>query len=157
MILKKVISGGQKGADLAGLSAAKAFFIDTGGTAAKNFMTENGPYLQLKTFGLIEGGNYRERTWKNVQDSDGTIRFAVDFSSPGERCTLNAIGHFNKLHFDVNLLEPILCSDVVIWIMKYQIQTLNVAGNREGTTELEVFKNVFNYLCAVFGMLNIYT
>jgi hydroxymethylpyrimidine pyrophosphatase-like HAD family hydrolase len=37
-----IISGGQTGADIAGLKVAKQLNFKTGGFAAKNFMTENG-------------------------------------------------------------------------------------------------------------------
>ena len=44
----KVISGGQTGADHAGLRAAKDSGINTGGTAPRNFMTEEGSKPELE-------------------------------------------------------------------------------------------------------------
>lgn len=157
MILDKVISGGQTGADMAGLAAARIFLIPTGGTAAKGFMTENGPKINLKDLGLVEGGSYIQRTYQNVGDSDGTIRLAINFESPGEKCTLRAIEEYKKPHFDVNLLTPTICSDVSMWIIHHRIRILNVAGNRESVAKINVYLNAFNYLCAVFGLLKIYS
>lgn len=157
MILNKVISGGQTGADVAGLAAARIFLMSTGGTAARGFGTETGPNLELKNLGLVEGGNYNQRTYKNVENSDGTIRLAVNFNSPGERCTLEAIERYKKPHFDVNLLDPILCSYAALWITSNEIKILNVAGNRESSAKISVYKNVFNYLCGLFGLLQIYS
>lgn len=75
-MLKKVISGGQSGADKAGLEAAKYCHLETGGTAPKYFMTENGPDFELRDFKLIEGPNgYTSRTIMNVDDSDATLVF----------------------------------------------------------------------------------
>jgi len=156
MILTKVISGGQKGADMAGLLAAKTFNIPTGGTAPRNFMTEDGPCISLKDdFGLIEGGDYAERTKQNVINSDGTIRLAINFSSAGERCTLNAIKQYNKPYFDINLMDPPLCLNVLTWLISNEIKILNVAGNRAKTNTV-VYLYSFNYLCAVFGLANLY-
>lgn len=56
-MIEKVISGGQDGADQAGLYAAQILSIPTGGWAAKNFMTESGPRPDLaELFGLIDVG-----------------------------------------------------------------------------------------------------
>jgi hypothetical protein len=43
----KVISGGQTGADQGGLVAARTLKIETGGTAAKGWLTEDGPKRKL--------------------------------------------------------------------------------------------------------------
>ena len=54
-LLEKVISGGQKGADKAGIEAAWFYGIPTGGVAPAGFMTANGPDLSLRDqYGLIE-------------------------------------------------------------------------------------------------------
>jgi hypothetical protein len=77
-MIKKVISGGQSGSDLGGLKAAKAFMIETGGTAPKYYKTENGMDRSLGTiYGLKESTNmdYRHRTIDNIKDSDGTVLF----------------------------------------------------------------------------------
>jgi Circularly permutated YpsA SLOG family len=50
----KIVSGGQTGADQAGLRAARAAGIETGGWAPKGWDTEDGPAPWLEDFGLIE-------------------------------------------------------------------------------------------------------
>jgi hypothetical protein len=92
--LKKVISGGQVGADLGGLAAAKSLCIPTGGFAPQGYRTANGVNLELRDiFGLIEcpTSDYKSRTYLNVLNSDATLRFAGDFDSPGEKCTLGLL------------------------------------------------------------------
>ena len=134
MILKKVISGGQTGADQAGLAAAKSYDILTGGFAPKNFMTSSGANATLKyAYGLEEiEGSYKERTRMNVEAADATIRLAIDFDSPGEKCTLNAIKDYNKPYYDVNLLNaPAHTSEVVAWILEGKFEILNIAGNSQ--------------------------
>jgi hypothetical protein len=46
-MLRKIISGGQTGADIAGLDAAVLLHIPTGGTVMKGFKTESGPNFEL--------------------------------------------------------------------------------------------------------------
>lgn len=154
-MLKQVISGGQTGADEAGLYIAKKFGIKTGGFAPKGWMTKKGPNLMLKNnYGLIEStGGYKKRTWENVEHSNGTIRLAYSFKSPGEVCTLNAINHFKKPFFDVDLKRspaPIQCSE---WIVMNDIEILNIAGNTETSTN-NVFALVGSYLNEVFKILD---
>ena len=160
MILKKVISGGQTGADQAGLAAAFMYTIPTGGVAPANFKTAAGPSVELlrDTYKLEARGSYSSRTLENVNQSDGTIRLCIDFNSPGERCTLNAINQYEKPFLDVDLLNPFLCSIAANWIVNNNIYILNIAGNGEGKNgRSDIFILTFNYLCAVFGVLNKYT
>lgn len=128
-MLKKIISGGQTGADQGGLLAAKELGLLTGGTAPKGFRTENGANLLLQSlFNLEEDSsfNYVERTYKNVCNSDGTIWFGLT-NSPGAKTTFAAIKKYNKPY----LVNPLTSSDFINWIIKNNISILNVAGNRE--------------------------
>ena len=47
-LIKKLISGGQTGADRAGLEAAESLGIETGGWAARGFQTTGGKDVSLK-------------------------------------------------------------------------------------------------------------
>ena len=80
---RKVISGGQTGADQAGLVVARRFGIPTAGWMPRGWKTSAEPNPHLgREYGLREHtGDYAERTAANVRDSDGTIRFAGSFRS----------------------------------------------------------------------------
>lgn len=67
-----MISGGQTGAGQAVLRAARSAGIATGGTAAKGWVTEDGPAAWLVGFGLVtsERPGYPARTRVNVLDSE---------------------------------------------------------------------------------------
>ncbi len=91
----KIISGGQTGADLAALEAAKLLRIKTGGWMPYKFYTEDGPkkeYAELyglkdmKPMPTIASG-YIERTKKNVICSTATVVFKIK-SSPGTDKTI---------------------------------------------------------------------
>lgn len=154
-MLKKIISGGQTGADIAGLVVAKKAGIATGGTMPKGFKTLRGPqpdYAQL--FGIEEHSSqsYVLRTHKNVKESDGTLRLAYNFGSAGERCTLNAINRYGKPHLDVDLSNPRPHQEVVDWILEKKIEVLNIAGNSEETAP-GTYKAVKQYLTEVLNCL----
>ena len=127
-----IVSGGQAGADQAGLLAAQMLDIKTGGWAAQNWMTEDGPARWLKDLGLKEGGTYAARTRMNVRDSDGTVLFGK-ITSAGSVWTSCCIREFKKpnLHFDVPWNMDARVKYMRDWLAKYKIKTLNVAGNRE--------------------------
>ncbi len=73
----KIISGGQTGADRAGLDVAIALNIPYGGWCPKGRKAEDGPIVAK--YGLTEtpSANYLQRTEWNVHDTDGTIVFTM--------------------------------------------------------------------------------
>jgi hypothetical protein len=126
-MLKKIISGGQTGADWAGLEAAKALGIPTGGTAPKGYRTEHGPAPALGTvFGLIESHstNYLHRTAENIRNSDATVIFGIT-TSPGSRQTIAIAASQNK----PLIINP-SAAELREFIINHEVKVLNVAGNR---------------------------
>lgn len=126
--MKKIISGGQTGADQGGLEAARELGLETGGWAPYGWKTETGPQEELlSSYGLkhcLEPG-YPARTRRNVEDADFTVLLGkVD--SPGSKLTHRLCIELGK-HLAVNPLAGHLRE----LIRKYSVQTLNVAGNRE--------------------------
>jgi len=103
-VLAKVISGGQTGADEAGVFVAKEFEISTGGTMPAGFLTQDGPRPDFATrYGMVEhrSASYGQRTFVNAHDADITIRIAATFESAGEKLTLKACDQAKKPHVDV--------------------------------------------------------
>ena len=153
--LEKVISGGQTGADIAGVKAAKAADITTGGTMPLGFKTLDGPrpeYAELYGMKEHSSPHYPGRTYQNVKDADGTVRFAVNFKTSGEECTLGAIKKYGKEKFDVSVLGTTTPEEMVDWMLQKNIRVLNVAGNSEQTAKgMEEFTVAF--LSEVFKLL----
>lgn len=143
-----IISGGQTGADVAGLEVAYQYGIPTGGYAPKGWRTKDGPNLLLRDkYHLKEHQmGYKERTWANVEASHATIRCCVDFWSAGEICTLKAIEYYRRPFFDIYLPNPAPISSFVSWLEKCNITTLNVAGNTQNTRGFDIYTMTFNYL-----------
>lgn len=147
MKLKKIISGGQTGADLAGLHAATALGIKTGGTAPKGYRIcledgRDGSNSALATFGLVEHSSreYSPRTKQNVADSDGTVWFGYQYS-PGGKLTLSTAEKLGKPAI-VNPTSEQLKS----WLTINQIKVLNVSGNRKSSDNPTIFEDTYNCL-----------
>ena len=146
---ERIISGGQTGADQAGLSAAKEMGIPTGGTASKGWRTEDGPAPWLADYGLVENdrADYWTRTVLNVVDSDGTVIFG-DIESTGSRLTLRQCSLHNR-HVIVNPDAQWLWG----WVELHDIKVLNVAGNRASKAP-ELAEHVRAVLLEAFGADN---
>ena len=133
-MVEMIISGGQTGADSGGLVAAVKLGLKTGGWMPKGFRRLDGKKPEMKqAFNMKEHSEwgYAPRTEANVRDSDGTVRFASNFYSPGELCTMKAIKKLEKPYFDVDINDPRDYSELVEWLDENDIRILNVAGNSE--------------------------
>lgn len=129
MKLTTIISGGQTGADRAGLEVARELGLLTGGAAPDRFLTENGCDLSLADFGLIayEGLDYDGRTKLNVQNSGGTAIFG-NVESGGTALTVVECVNAGKPY----IVNP-SARELRDWLIDQQIIVLNVAGNRAST------------------------
>ena len=150
-MLKKIISGGQTGADQAGLIAGRALGLETGGTASPNFVTEIGRNsVFLKSYGLVEGeadaSVYKLRTLKNVIDSDGTVIFSKDLNSPGTVLTKS---------FCIGYKKPFIMNPTEVGLRTFigvnKIEILNVAGNRESKTR-GIQLSTYKFLLEALGL-----
>jgi len=138
MKLKKIISGGQTGADQGGLRAGRDLGLETGGTAPKGWLTEDGPAPFLAEYGLVESPSpkYPPRTEDNVRDSDGTLIFGNEMSR-GCTLTKNLCERMGKPFLCVSWRSGDEVPDwpdsriFLEWLEDNEIDVLNVAGNRE--------------------------
>lgn len=131
-MLRKIISGGQTGADQGGLIAGSVLKLETGGTAPPGWITDAGPAPWLHTIYDMEEGEldskvYPNRTRKNVRDSDGTLWVGRP-TSPGGKLTLS---------YATKQAKPVIINprpeELSEWLAFWNISVLNVAGNRERT------------------------
>jgi len=133
MALKQIISGGQTGADIAGLKAGRELGLVTGGMAPKGYINENGNQWWLRDYGLCESNSskYDTRTRFNVKDSDGTVIFTLVPLSGGSRLTYNTCEELYKPKLVINPSGAMIKDDLIAWLIANNIVILNVSGNRE--------------------------
>lgn len=156
--IRKVISGGQCGADYGGLVCAKRFNIPTGGWAPLGWKTADGNNPSLAEFGLIEhpASEYAPRTKANVSDADATLIIASNAHSPGCLLTRKTCMRLDK---PVLVLHPKDCavsvSKTVDWLASHRVGVLNVAGNRDFSDRNSTlhFDSTVSHLSAVFVVL----
>jgi hypothetical protein len=136
-MLKKVISGGQTGADRGGLDAALKLGIPIGGWCPKGRRAEDG-VIPVKYAKLQEApvANYLQRTEWNVRDADATLIITYDLkASSGTKRTVDICKKLEKPWF--NVLDEISMFnndsdgyDHMAGLLT-DFEILNVAGPRE--------------------------
>ena len=128
----KIMSGGQTGADRAGLDWAIVHGFTHGGWCPKGRRSEDGKidpiYLLLET----PTANYLQRTEWNVRDSDVTLIFTLAEKLDG--------GSKRTADFAVKLGKPWLHVHprvhpkyVARFLAKHQVKSVNIAGKRESS------------------------
>lgn len=131
----EVWSGGQIGADIAGLRAAKYFKLKTGGYIPKGFLTLRGNRPEYREqYGLVptSAASYPMRTELNVKHTDMTVRLATDFESRGELLTKRCAERFEKPYYDVwvygeNWIDQQI--ELFHFIEENKFKRINIAGN----------------------------
>ena len=132
-MIKKIISGGQTGADRAALDAAIKLKIAHGGWIPKGRLAEDGPLHKKYQLQEMRSASYPERTEQNVIDSDGTLIISHGSLTGGSAYTRKMAMKHGKPWFHADLHKlPTFQAGLLIedWISKNGIETLNVAGPR---------------------------
>jgi len=133
-MIKKIVSGGQTGADQAALDAAISLGIPHGGWIPKGRKTENGMLPEKYQLREMPTSGYPERTEKNVVDSDGTVILSHGKLAGGSLYTRKmAIKHSRPwIHIDLNQTSEFNAAMILSkWIRGNTINALNLAGPRD--------------------------
>src|SRR5271169_2276250 len=94
-MLRKIISGGQTGADRAGLDFAIETGRDHGGYVPRDRKAEDGRIDERYNLVELSTSSYPARTRRNIEESDGTVIFSLErLPSGGTKLTWE---HANKL------------------------------------------------------------
>ena len=127
----KVISGGQTGADRAGLDVALEMGLMIGGWCPKGRKAEDGPIDEKYPLQETGSDEYRVRTELNVLDSDGTLIFTLGKPAGGTALTMAKAISWGKPYFLVNLDRDVDCQTAAAWLRDDAVRVLNIAGPRE--------------------------
>jgi hypothetical protein len=143
MLPNKIISGGQTGADRAGLDFALANDIEHGGWCPALRRSEDGPIPERYRLRCTAQSDYQERTKLNVRDSDATVIFNRGGRlSAGSALTLRLCERQERPMIVIEVHDHVTASAAQIdlqgrqlaeFLAFYRPKVLNVAGNREHT------------------------
>ena len=147
-MIRKIISGGQTGADQAALDAAIKLGIPHGGWIPKGRLTENGPLPTQYDLKEMPGTGYAARTEQNVIDSNGTLIISHGQLTDGSEYTRKmAVRHQRPwLHINLNKTPAFKAATLIsAWITENQIEILNVAGPRKSKDD-RIYQDVFKII-----------
>jgi hypothetical protein len=133
-MLKKIISGGQTGADRAALDAAMRLGIPHGGWVPKGRLAEDGCLPDRYQLEEMPTDSYRERTRKNVRESDGTLIVSRGAPTGGTDFTRSQVLRYGKQLLGIDLNNHSNLQDaaslIASWVEMQRVEVLNVAGPR---------------------------
>ncbi|OVE76230.1 hypothetical protein BVX97_02260 [bacterium E08(2017)] len=143
-MIKKIVSGGQTGADRGGLDAAMDAGVPHGGWCPKGRLAEDGPIPARYQLQEMETSSYIHRTEANVVDSDATVVLCFGEPTGGSLHTVELCEQHGKpcLILDLKVLgDDLAADDIIMWLREVRTTddgprttegvVLNVAGSRE--------------------------
>ncbi len=131
--VQRIVSGGQTGVDRGALDAAISLGLEHGGWCPRGRIAEDGPIPTRYQLVETRTSQYRERTEKNVLDSDGSLILFRAVLRGGTELTRRLAIQYRKPHLLVDLAQPLDESVIRQWLIVEGIQVLNVAGPRESS------------------------
>ena len=143
-----IISGGQTGADRAALDFAIAHGIPHGGWCPKGRRAEDGSLDARYQMRETGSKSYRQRTRRNVADSDATLILNLGELADGSLATRQLAKRASKPVCVVALDADDLAADVTRvcqWLAANAIAVLNVAGPRESKRP-GIYRNALAFL-----------
>ncbi|MGB9602720.1 MAG: putative molybdenum carrier protein [Limisphaerales bacterium] len=144
----KIISGGQTGADRAGLDWAIANGIPHGGWCPAGRKAEDGTIPHRYNLNETESPDYPTRTEKNILDSDATVIFSMNENfDRGTKLTIKLLKKYKKPYIVIINQKDIENSARILDEFLYKIKpdVLNIAGPRQ-SAQPEVYDFALNVL-----------
>lgn len=134
-IVEKIISGGQTGADRAGLDWALKHGVPHGGQCPKDRRAEDGCVPAIYQLQESYSRYYPPRTRWNVEHSDATLVFSKPDYGRGTELTVKYCFEAGKPCLVLTSDQPIAAAAVKLrkWLAERQPKVLNVAGSRAST------------------------
>lgn len=136
-MLKRIISGGQTGADRAALDAALELDFPCGGSCPVGRMAEDGAIDARYPLSEV-GGGYRKRTKQNVLDADATVLFYSRYVSGGTETTLALCIKQDKPYklIDIEVVDEAQAAKLIRGLIDdFDVSVMNIAGPRESQCE----------------------
>ena len=131
-MVSRIVSGGQTGVDRGALNAAMAAGLSAGGWCPQGRRAEDGRVPDIYPVNELESRRYRDRTERNVRDSDATLILSQNSAlSGGTALTRTLAAKHGKPFLVFPIATGIDPQPVVDWVRKEGVTVLNVAGPRE--------------------------
>jgi hypothetical protein len=132
-VIRKIISGGQIGADQAALDVAIKLGFPHGGWIQKGRKTQSGILPAKYQLKELPTAGYKRRIEQNVIDSDGTVIISHGEPTGGAEYSRKMADKHRRPCLHVDLKESstfVIASKINTWVLENNIEVLNVTGSR---------------------------
>lgn len=129
-MLRKVISGGQRGVDRAALDVAIALGLEHGGWCPKGRRAEDGTIPMRYHLRQTESSGYVQRTRLNIFHANHTLVLSCGVPTGGTLRTMQICQGENCPYTHVDLQEVRTGTFTFVRGRLYGVEVLNVAGPR---------------------------
>lgn len=153
-MIKKIVSGGQRGTGQAALDAAIKWDIPHGGWVPKGRKTAHGRLLSIYKLKEMPTDSYPEPTEKNVIDSDGTLIITHGELTGESEYALEMTKKHHRPHFHADLKTDrglATARAIYSWMKEHAIEYLHVAGSR-ASKDLHIYRAAMKILEIVFHL-----
>jgi len=152
-VIRKIISGGQTGADRAALDFAVKHNIPHGGWIPKGRKTEAGMLPTKYNLQEMPTPEYTKCTEKNVLNADGTLILSHGPLTGGSALTVSIATRNCKPHLHIDFEQGPLseaAQRIRQWLQNNDIKVLNVAGPR-ASKDAAIYQDVIALLEMTFS------
>jgi hypothetical protein len=153
-MLKKIISGGQPGVEIAALDAAIQLDIPHAGWAYKGRKTDDGVLPEQYNVKEIDNPSYFERLEKNVIDSEGTVILTYGQLLIGLKGVQDLAAKHGKpcLHLELrNCTTNHAISSIRKWMENHEMEVVYFTGPKPVGTS-KIYRDVILIIKGICGV-----
>jgi hypothetical protein len=155
-MIKKIISGGNPGVEIAALDAAIRLDIPHAGWCYRDRKTDGGVLAEHYNVKEIDNPSYFERLEKNIIDSAGTIVLTYGQLALGYKAVKDLAVNHNKPLLDVNLGERSIDNTVSLirdWMSNHAMDTIYFTGSKTGLDHgTKIYDEVIQIIRGICGI-----
>jgi hypothetical protein len=153
-MLKKIISGGQPGVEIAALDAALQLDIPHAGWAYKGRKTDDGVLPEQYNVQGIDNPSYFERLDKNIVDSEGTVILTYGQFLIGLKGVRDLADEHKKpcLHLELrDCTTNQAISSIRKWMNNHEIEVVYFTGSKPVGTST-IYRDVILIIEGICGV-----
>jgi hypothetical protein len=155
-MIKKIISGGNPGIEIAALDAAIRLDIPHAGWCYRDRKTDGGVLAEHYNVKEIDNPSYFERLEKNIIDSEGIVVLIYGRRALGDKAVKDLAVQHNKPLLDINLGEHSPDNTVSLirdWIADNEIDTIYFTGSKTGLDrKTKIYDEVIQIIRGICGI-----
>jgi hypothetical protein len=155
-MIKKIVSGGQPGVEIAALDAARRLNIPHEGWCYKDRKTNDGILPKHYNVKEIDTPSYFQRLEKNVKDSEGAVVLNYGQLVIGSRAVKDIAEKYHKPCLNVDLRKHPMNHAIALirkWMTKHDITIIYFTGTKTGAgLSPNVYDEVIQVIEGVCGV-----